>query len=625
MTQNGTTDPRFEALLEFLRDGRGFDFTGYKRSTLVRRVRKRMAEAGAGADDDYDAYRDYLETHPGEFTALFNTILINVTGFFRDPETWEALSRDHLPALLERAGGGPVRVWSAGCASGEETYTLAIVLAEAMGMERFREQVKIYATDVDEEALAQARQAIYAAKAFEDMPDELRDRYFERQLGGFAFRADLRRTVIFGRHDLVRDAPISHLDLLVSRNTLMYFNSELQGRIVNRFHFALRDTGLLFLGKAEMMRAHGNLFTPVDLKSRIFGKVPRANLRDRLLAMAPPRRGDDAPAGTRRQLRLRDAALDASAAAQVVVAPDGTLALANAGARALFGLSDADQGRPLQDLTLSYRPVELRSRVEAAMRERRSVEIPHVEFPGEGGEPRTFDLHVTPLMDGGTAPMGVAVVFVDVTGSVRLQNELREVNQELETAFEELQSTNEELETTNEELQSTVEELETTNEELQSTNEELETMNEELQSTNEELETINDELQRRTLELNQVNGYMSSILTSLRLAVVVLDPASRVRVWNRQAEEMWGLRADEVEDAPFEALDIGLPVAALRLAVRASIDGRVSSEEVVLDAVNRRGRAIRCRVTVSPFTEGDRIIFCSVGAGLTFAGGLLVW
>jgi len=131
-------------------------------------------------------------------------------------------------------------------------------------------------------------------------------------------------------------------------------------------------------------------------------------------------------------------------------------------------------------------------------------------------------------------------------------------------------------------------------------------MNEELQSTNEELETLNDELQRRTLELNQVNGYMRSILTSLRLAVVVLDPGSRVRVWNRQAEEMWGLRADEVEESSFESLDIGLPVAALRQAVRASIDGRSASEEVVLDAVNRRGRAIRCRVSVSPFTEGDR-------------------
>jgi len=605
MTQNGTTDPRFEALLEFLRDGRGFDFTGYKRSTLVRRVRKRMAEAGAGADDDYDAYRDYLETHPGEFTALFNTILINVTGFFRDPEAWEALSRDRLPAVLERADDGPVRVWSAGCASGEETYTLAIVLAEAMGMERFREQVKIYATDVDDEALAQARQAVYPPKSLEDVPGELRERYFERQLGGFSFRADLRRTVIFGRHDLVRDAPISHLDLLVSRNTLMYFNSEVQGRIVNRFHFALRDTGILFLGKAEMMRAHANLFSPLDLKSRIFAKVPRANLRDRLLAMNPPRR-EEAQAGTRRQLRLRDAALDASAAAQVVVAPDGTLALANAAARALFALSEADLGRPLQDLTLSYRPVELRSRVEQAIHEQLPVHVPQVQFPGPGGELRTFDLRVTPLADGGAGLAGVAVVFQDVTPFTRLQAELQEANQELETAFEELQSTNEELETTNEELQSTVEELETTNEELQSTNEELETMNEELQSTNEELETLNDELQRRTLELNQVNGYMRSILTSLRLAVVVVDPGSRVRVWNRQAEEMWGLRADEVEETAFEALDIGLPVAALRQAIRASIDGRVASEEVVLDAVNRRGRAIRCRVSISPFTEGDR-------------------
>ncbi len=604
MTQSNT-DPRFEALLEFLRDGRGFDFTGYKRSTLVRRVRKRMAELEVG--DDYDVYRDYLETHPGEFTALFNTILINVTGFFRDSDAWETLARDHLPRLLERADDAPVRVWSAGCASGEETYTLAIVLAEALGAERFRERVKIYATDVDDEALAQARQAVYSAKALEEMPEELRERYFERQPGGFAFRPDLRRSVIFGRHDLVRDAPISHLDLLASRNTLMYFNADVQSRIVNRFHFALREGGLLFLGKAEMMRAHGSLFVPVNLQARIFSKAPRANLRDRLLAMAPPR-VEDMKAGTRRQLRLRDAALDAAAAAQVVVAPDGTLALANTGARLLFALGDADLGRPLQDLTLSYRPVELRSRIEQATQERRPVHLEQVELLGDGGEPRTFNLHVTPLTDERQALMGVAVTFVDVTASARLQNELREVNQELETAFEELQSTNEELETTNEELQSTVEELETTNEELQSTNEELETMNEELQSTNEEMETVNDELQRRTHELNQLNGYMGSILASLRLGVVVLDRDRRVRVWNRQAEELWGLRADEVEGTPFEALDIGRPVGALRQASRAAIDGRAGSEELLLDAVNRRGRAIRCRVTVSPFTETDRRI-----------------
>ncbi|HET7460778.1 MAG TPA: CheR family methyltransferase, partial [Longimicrobium sp.] len=591
-------EAQFEALLEFLRDDRGFDFTGYKRSTLGRRVRKRMQEVGM---DDFPTYQAYLERNPDEFTALFNTILINVTSFFRDPDAWEALARDHLPRLLERKEAGePIRVWTAACASGEETCTVAMVLAEALGTERFHEQVKIYATDVDDEALAQARQAHYADRDLEAVPEPLRARYFERAGGHWAFRTDLRRQIIFGRHDLVRDPPISHLDLLVSRNSLMYFNADTQARIVNRFHFALNDQGVLFLGKAEMMRAHANLFVPADLKARIFTRGARASLRDRLLMMVQPPLSENGDRQAR-ALRLREAALDAQPAAQLVVDAHGTLVRGNAAARSLFGLGAADEGRLLQDLTVSYRPAELRSPIEQALRERRPVVVPRVDYPCSDGEFHTFDVHVAPLADEGGAPLGVSVSFIDVTLFHRLQTELQQTNQELETAYEELQSTNEELETTNEELQSTIEELETTNEELQSTNEELETMNEELQSTNEELETINDELRRRTGELNNVNVYMTSILTSLRAGVLVLDRELDIRVWSRKAEELWGLRADEVAGHPFGNLDIGLPVERLKPAIRACLDGRSDFEEQVLDAVNRRGRAIRCRVAVTPF------------------------
>ncbi|HEX5727294.1 MAG TPA: CheR family methyltransferase, partial [Longimicrobiaceae bacterium] len=437
-------DASFETLLEFLRDNRGFDFTGYKRSTLVRRVRKRMDEVDV---PDYDRYREYLAAHPEEFAALFNTILINVTGFWRDAEAWEALTRQHLPAVL--AGKYPeeqVRVWSAGCASGEETYTLAILLAEQLGVERFHDQVKIYATDVDDEALLQARAATYTAKALEPVPEALREKYFEPAGARFAFRSDLRRLVIFGRHDLVRDAPISHLDLLVSRNTLMYFTSEIQARIVNRFHFALNDGGLLFLGKAEMMRSYGSLFAPLNLKARIFQKVSRATLRDRLTMLARPGRAEGVER-LGRQLRLRDAALNAEPAAQVVVDLSGAVALANAPARALFGLAEGDVGRPLQDLTLSYRPVELRSRIDLVYADRRPALLAGVEHPSASGEMHHFDVHVVPLTDHDGTLLGASVSFVDVTPAYRLQAELQETNQELETAFEELQSTNEELET----------------------------------------------------------------------------------------------------------------------------------------------------------------------------------
>jgi two-component system CheB/CheR fusion protein len=323
--------------------------------------------------------------------------------------------------------------------------------------------------------------------------------------------------------------------------------------------------------------------------------------------MAQPLRPEGADKMAR-AIRLRGAALDAQPAAQLVVDANGTVALANAPARSLFGLGAGDEGRPLQDLTVSYRPVELRSRIEQALSTRRAVVLRNVEYPLPDGELHHFDVHVVPLADDERAPLGVSIAFADVTESQRLQVAVQESNQELETAFEELQSTNEELETTNEELQSTIEELETTNEELQSTNEELETMNEELQSTNEELETINDELHRRTGELNNVNAYMASILTSLRAGVVVLDGQLDIRVWNRKAEDLWGLRADEVDGHAFQNLDIGLPVERLKTTIRACIEGRSEYEEVILDAVNRRGRAIRCRVAATPFLGTERDI-----------------
>ncbi|HET6762284.1 MAG TPA: CheR family methyltransferase, partial [Longimicrobiaceae bacterium] len=468
-----------------------------------------------------------------------------------------------------------------------------------LGWEAFRERVKVYATDVDEEALAEARAAAYAERDMEGMPQELRERYFELAPNGTSvFRGDLRRSVIFGRHDLVHDAPISHLDLLVCRNTLMYFNAEIQGRILARFHFALKPDSFLFLGKAEMMRSHASLFTPIDLKSRIFARLPRAPVRERLLLGGG---GGMEAVGARGgyQLRLRDAALNAELAAQVVVDTRGALVLANTSARRLFSLADGDLGRPIQDLTLSYRPVELRSRIEQVTAERRPMQVGSVEHELADGQVRAFDVHLVPLLDGPRGLLGVSVAFVDVTHFQRLQNDLRSAGQELETAYEELQSTNEELETTNEELQSTNEELETTNEELQSTNEELETMNEELQSTNEELETINDEMRRRTGELDEVNAYMSSILTSLRVGVVVLDRDLCVRVWNRRAEDLWGLRSEEVEGQALVTLDVGLPVEALLAPIRATLDG-APEFEAVLPCINRRGRNIQCRISLMP-------------------------
>ncbi len=261
----------FEALIDYLKRNRGLDFTGYKRQSLIRRVRRRMQVVNIASFSDY---QNYLEVHPEEFIDLFSTILINVTSFFRDKEAWEFLAREVLPRILaSKKDGDMIRIWSAGCASGEEVFTIAMLVIEALGEEEFKSRVKIFATDIDEAALAQARTAVYAPKDLEPVPPELRDKYFQISGGAYIFRPDLRRSIIFGRHDLVQDAPISHLDLLICRNTLMYFNTETQGKVLARFHFALKDTGYIFLGRAELLLTHASLFTPFNLKCRIFAKI----------------------------------------------------------------------------------------------------------------------------------------------------------------------------------------------------------------------------------------------------------------------------------------------------------------------------------------------------------------
>jgi two-component system CheB/CheR fusion protein len=595
-------DLDFENLLQYLRINRGFDFTGYKRSTLMRRVTKQMETLNI---DSFGNYQDYLEVHPDEFKNLFNTILINVTAFFRDSSAWDYLAKEIIPNIIKnKPKDGLIRFWSAGCASGQEAYTLAIIVAEILGVEEFRQRVKIYATDVDEEALTQSRQASYSAKNIIEIPLGLRDKYFDIVNKNYIFRQDLRRCVIFGRHDLLQDAPISRLDLLICRNTLMYFNSEIQGKIINRFHFALNDHGYLFLGKAEMLVMHSNLFVPIDLKNRIFSKVSLGNIHNRQLVMKSSEGKESADNVSFEGRRIRELAFDTASSAQVVIDNHGTLIMINEQARNLFNLTFKDLNRPFQDLELSYRPVELRSLIEQVYSERHPITLTNVERYQTNSEVQHLDLRVIPLQHNDQTILGVTISFNDITRQIKLQTALQRSRQELETTNEELQSTNEELETTNEELQSTNEELETTNEELQSTNQEMETMNEELQSANEELQTINHELSDRTCELDQTNIFLTSILGSLQMGMVVLDSSFNILIWNQTVEDMWGLRTDEVMNKSWFSLDIGLPVEQLRNPIRDIMSCKKKFQEIIINATNRRGKKIQCYLACSPLMNG---------------------
>jgi two-component system CheB/CheR fusion protein len=327
----------------------------------------------------------------------------------------------------------------------------------------------------------------------------------------------------------------------------------------------------------------------------VFQKVPRGD-RDRL-RFAAGRVADGEPA--ERYAEIRDGAADMAPVASLAVDRGGFVASINQAARTLFNLGTTDVGRPLQDLEVSYRPIELRAGLQQAWDHRRVVNLGRTRFRGPR-DARVLEVEITPLFADGTRMLGASLTFDDVTAQASLEEEFRESKKQLESAYEELQSTVEELETTNEELQSTNEELETTNEELQSTNEELETMNEELQSTNDELEAMNEEQRERTTEVDRLNLFLEGILGNLGIGVVVLDRDQRIQLWNPSAAELWGLREEEVTGEHFVSLDIGLPVSSLRDAIRSALKPDGEAASLTLEAVNRRGRQFECHIRALP-------------------------
>lgn len=274
-----------EDLLCYLKRTQQIDLTGHKRPTLMRQTLARMQQAGVGY---YRDYLDYLERQPEELTHLVDSVFVNFTYFFRDHLIWDYLANQMIPQIIaNKEPNEPIRVWSAGCASGEETYSLAMLLAEELGVEHFRRRVRLYGTDVDPAAVMQARKGYYPAYTVEAIPAALRQQYFERTTNGYLCRAELHRSMIFQCRDLIHAPPFPRIDLLVCRNTLMYFIPEAQVRALVRFHFSLRNNGFLLLGRLESLtNSQALLFRPVNRQARVFARVPGAHLNPRLLPIA---------------------------------------------------------------------------------------------------------------------------------------------------------------------------------------------------------------------------------------------------------------------------------------------------------------------------------------------------
>ena len=560
-------DTDFRRLIDKLHVEHHFDFREYKEASLRRRVRLRMSQVHVATIADYITF---LDQNPSEHRALIDTILINITRFFRDPEAWDALRDTVLPRLLETArASGAMRIWSAGCSSGEEPYTVAMLLADHLGKDNGDLDIKIYGTDIDEDALLTARTGLYRLEALKDVPRDYLERYFVPEGQMYRFRRELRKWCIFGRHDLTQDPPLSHIDLLVCRNVLIYFDADLQDRILPRFSYAVRERGDLFLGRSEAMLARSPRFVPIDFKWRIFQRAttpPEARLPlESVVAQASARHVRMESDATVRLLGI----VDALPLSVMVIDASDTILTWNAASESLYEIpADNAIGKKFRDLDVSYRIEGLRSRIEEVKAAHTPARMSDVTFARRNGEVAHVTIVISALYDERRRLSAILVVGEDVTDYACLREEMNRLSEQSATANEELQSTNEELETTNEELQSTNEELETTNEELQSTNEELETTVGELQSINTVLATMNAELEKRTLELNEADAFHHTIMNAIDRAAIVLDPTLRVRTWNRNAARMWGLHGDDAVNRDFLSLPIGVGPPLTRDAVR---------------------------------------------------------
>lgn len=586
-SRESTEERALESLLHRLHSEYGFDFTVHKRPSVLRRVRRRVSAVGLTAVAEY---REYVDSHPDELPKLFDMLLINVTAFFRDPEVWDALATV-LPDVISRGGDRPIRVWSAGCSSGEEPYTLAIVLREWLGEAAFSRRVQIFATDVDEDVLELAHRAVYPTKSLASISPELVARHFVTHGETSAVSDELRRVVVFGRHDLVTDPPLQRVDVIACRNALMYFNSEAQGRILQKLQFSLNEHGILVLGKAEMLLSHSELFASVDAKMRLFTRAPAASRRK-----SAESNGVDGPR------RLADAwtraAFDAHASASLVVDAAGNTVLANRAARGVFSFRPEDIGRPVGEL-VKRMPVEaMLAAAQRAIRERRGVDVEAIEETLPSGAKAFVDVRVTPISseDGQN---GAQLTLVDSTRTRQVESELRRSRLELEGLQRAALAAETDGARALEELEYVTEKLQRTTAMLDATRDELAATNEELAATSEELATMNEELCRRGVDLHRANMLLGDVLGSLRTGVAVLDRELCVSICNTKMAALCQRPVSEVERRSLSELDVRLPMSEIASAARTCLESGDASV-LTIDASRPCDDTIPCVVSIHP-------------------------
>jgi len=626
---------QFEKVFELLRRGTGLDFASYKRSTIRRRIARRMT---LHKFTTIDQYIPFLQKTRAELEALSQDLLIKVTTFFRDSEAFEALRKKVFPALLKhkRSGGDTIRIWVPGCSTGEEVYSIGITLIEAIGDLAPGVQCQIFATDISEAAIDKARHGFYGEHITQDVsPDHLR-KFFVKVAEGYRIAKAVRDICIFARQDLTKDPPFSKLDLVSCRNVLIYMDSDLQKKIIPIFHYALKPGGYLMLGSAESTGSFSALFNLVQKKGRIYSRKEISSeyrpaypaLTPTLPRAAPQKKGktSSAPGNEIDLFKEADKITLGRYAPPGVLLNDQLEVLQFRGQTTLY-LENAPGKPTVSVLKLAREGLayELKSACDRALKDGASVKSAPLDVRQDGSR-RQVVLDVIPIRSTFSSRPFLLVLFTDASGakekvgkaptfSAKAESKLAmQLRRELNAAREELQSVIEEQEAAQEEFKSANEEILSSNEELQSTNEELETAKEELQSANEELTTLNEELLTRNNELGQLNSDITNLLSSISVPIMMLSRELRIRRFTPAAGTLLNLIAGDV-GRPITDINPNIVMPRLELLVTEVVE-TMQSKETEVRSKDGRWYSLRIRPyrTFENKIDGATLMFLDIDA-----------
>ena len=561
-------------VFQLLRKTTGVDFTHYRKTTILRRIQRRMIVHKMEKMEDYVKY---VQTNPAEIKALYQDMLINVTSFFRNPRVFDALKSQVFPAIMKnRSSEASLRLWTPGCASGEETYSLAIALLEFLGDKASQTPIQFFATDISELSVAKARSGLYPENIQSDVSPERLRRFFTKVEGGYRISKSIRDMCIFAQHNVLNDPPFSQMDLICCRNLLIYLEPVLQNKVISLFHYAARPGGYLVLGTSEGVGSATNLFSAEDRADKIFLKKATGVRQPVTFSLnhpserheygavrVPAKQPDSSWNYLEAQKEFDRRLLGQYAPATVFINEDLEIIHTRGSVNRFLKLAPGRASLSILKMAREGLLLDLRNAISKAKKENVAVRKQNIQIKNgngnegpQGDSMRIVNFEVAPINMGNLKELYFMIVFEDspaiarpaVARSTRPSREsesassrITKLEQELSAAKEYLQSVIETQEATNEELQSANEEILSSNEELQSTNEELETAKEELQSANEELSTVNDELRSRNQEVTQINNDLTNLFASIDIAVVMIGSDLNIRRFTPQAQKFLGL------------------------------------------------------------------------------------